>query len=262
MTDRLPKLVALDLDGTLLTSRGTLSARNHRALTALAELGVKIVICTGRPPRLAHALVSQLPANTQLIAHHGAVLVSDRIIYRHHLSCTLTHEVIATLTGAFSDIMTGLEASHGHYVDARLAAYRSARGLPHGVIAAAPDLSDVIADYVIKVFFRHPEYSAAQLAQKLADYPVYATWSSAGLLEVMASQVNKREALAFLTAQFGIDASEVIAFGDAHNDREMLAWAGLGVAMANAADEVKTAADLVTSSNDDDGVAAVLERWL
>lgn len=166
------------------------------------------------------------------------------------------------MTRAFSDTMVGLEASHGHYVDAHLAAYRSARGLPHGAVAASSDMSDVIADYVIKVFFHHPDFTAQDLAQALTDTPVYATWSSAGLLEVLAQAVNKREALEYLTLQLGIDPTEVAAFGDARNDLEMLSWAGLGVAMANAADEVKVAANLITASNDDDGVAQVIEGWL
>lgn len=262
MTECLPKLVALDLDGTLLTNQGTLSARNRAALDKLASLGVKLVVCTGRPPRLVNDLLSHLPAGTQLITFNGAALVSDRVQYRHHLPCELVHDVIRTVTRAFSDIMVGLEASHGHYVDSHLAAYRSARGLPHGAVAASADMADVIADYVIKVFFRHPELTAQHLAQALTDTPVYATWSSAGLLEVLAHAVNKREALEFLTLQLGIDPAEVAAFGDARNDLEMLSWAGLGVAMANATEDVKAAAKLITASNDDDGVAQVIEGWL
>lgn len=87
MTECLPKLVALDLDGTLLTNQGTLSARNRAALDKLANLGVKLVVCTGRPPRLVNDLLSYLPGGTELITYNGAALVSDRVQYRHHLPC-------------------------------------------------------------------------------------------------------------------------------------------------------------------------------
>ncbi len=83
-----------------------------------------------------------------------------------------------------------------------------------------------------------------------------------GLLEVIAKGVNKCAALARVAEGLGVSAPQVAAFGDEHNDKEMLAWAGLGVAMGNASAPAREAADFVTSSNDDDGVARVLETWL
>ena len=82
------------------------------------------------------------------------------------------------------------------------------------------------------------------------------------MLEVSAEGVTKANALKWLCAEWAIPAERVAAFGDQNNDKEMLEWAGLGVAMGNAVPEAKEAADLVTTSNDEDGVALVLERWL
>lgn len=258
-----PKLIAFDLDGTLLASDGSLSPRTKAALAELARQGVRLAVCTGRPPRLAAAVMAELPAGTPLIAYNGAALLWDtELRYRHTLPCPLARAAIAAVQGRFPEVMIGLEASHGHYVNARLAAYRRARALPYGMVAQADDLSDVLAEHVLKLLFRHPDKPAPALADALAELPVYATWSSSALLEVMAPAANKAEALAALAAELGIAPAEVAAFGDAPNDREMLAWAGLGVAMGNAVPELKALADIVTGSNDDEGVAAVLEGWL
>ena len=108
--------------------------------------------------------------------------------------------------------------------------------------------------------------SSAELYEKLAPVidPEVATatysWEG-GLVEVSAPGVSKRSALEWIAEDIGVDASEVVAFGDMPNDVEMLRWAGLGVAMGNAEDGVKSVADEVTADNNSDGVAQVLERW-
>ena len=262
-----PKLVALDLDGTLLTSQGTVTERTACALRRLRARGVRVVLCTGRPPRHTELLAAELGLSELVIAYNGAAVLNfttGETTYRHQLPRELALKVIHALRTQHPEVMLGLETHHGWYLDTALFELRrpflEARGLAfpdaHGKVETfAPDA-------VIKVLVRHPTLSAVELAQALGDLPVYATWSSRGLLEVMAERTNKQETLAYLCKEFGIAPAEVAAFGDQNNDKEMLAWAGFGVAMANAADEAKAAADFVTGSNDKDGVATVLERWL
>lgn len=270
-----PKLIALDLDGTLLTSQGEVSERSAVAIRALKERGVRIVLCTGRPPRHVQALAETLGLADLVLAFNGAAVVNfatGELEYRHSLERDLALEAVARLRGCHPEVLAGLETQDGWYWDSALLEQRreelEAHGLPfptgHG------DVCDFLRDAVgegagdgaVKLLFRHPALSSATLAEALRGLPLYATWTSDGLLEVMAQAVNKREAVEHLCKKFGLQAADVAAFGDAHNDKEMLAWAGLGVAVGNAAPEAKLAADFVTGSNDEDGVAAVLEGWL
>lgn len=263
----IPKLIALDLDGTLLNSQGKVSVRTVRALEALKSMGARVVICTGRPPRHIETLAKELELTQLVIAYNGAVIVdfdSGKLSYRHQLERTLALEVIERVRLTHPGTMTGIETHHGWYLDQKLYELRlpllQARNLtpPDGY----GDASSFVQDTVIKVLFRHPHLTSSQMAQALEGLPVYATWSSPSLLEVMAEHVNKQEALAYLCDKFSLSSAEVATFGDQNNDKEMLAWAGCGVAVGNASDEAKMAADLVTSTNDEDGVAEVLERWI
>jgi len=123
--------------------------------------------------------------------------------------------------------------------------------------------SALLAEPITKLVLQHPDLPQADLHRlvgELGDGQIEACYSGAGLVEIAAAGVTKGAALAELCAELGIDRSEVIAFGDMLNDISMLAWAGRGVAVANAHAEVIAVADEVTASNDDDGVALVLER--
>jgi HAD superfamily hydrolase (TIGR01484 family) len=118
---------------------------------------------------------------------------------------------------------------------------------------------------VVKLLARHEELGSDELlAAARAAVGAGATLthsSNDGLLEISAADVSKASGLASLAAELGVPAAETVAFGDMPNDLPMLAWAGHGVAVANAHPEVLAAADEVTASNDDDGVAEVLARW-
>ena len=266
-----PKLIALDLDGTLLNSQGEVSERSVAAIRGLKAQGVRVVLCTGRPPRYVRTLAEKLELADLVLAFNGAVVVNfatDEFEYRHGLDRDLARQAVARLRACHPEVMAGLETRRGWYWDSALLELRraglEARGLPfptgHGDVCDF--LGEDASDGAVKLLFRHPDLSAPTLAEALHGLPLYATWTSEKLLEVMARSVNKREALEHLCEKFGLDAADVAAFGDQNNDREMLAWAGYGVAVANAAPEAKLAADFVTGSNDADGVAAVLEGWL
>ncbi|HEY6932878.1 MAG TPA: HAD-IIB family hydrolase, partial [Marmoricola sp.] len=129
----------------------------------------------------------------------------------------------------------------------------------------AHPLADVLAQPSIKLVARHAELDNAALLDSIRALGLdgfEATHSGAPFVEVLPRGVSKAWGLARLCEHLGLDPAEVVAFGDAPNDAEMLAWAGCGVAVANAAPESRAAADEVTASNDEDGVAMVLERLL
>ena len=262
----LPRLIAIDLDGTLLTSDKRVSERSTAAIAAVRAAGSEVLICTGRPPRgvIAYAEALSLP---RAIVYNGAsTLDLERGDAEHHhqLDEGTALTALARLKGAHPELLAGMETAYGWFLEPETYRRRrptlDAAGLPH------PDgvgsLEDFVRGPVIKLFFRHPEIAAAELAERVADLPVYRTWSGEALLEVMHPSVNKRDALERVAAELGIDRADVAAFGDERNDREMLAWAGCGVAPATATAEILAVADRVCPGNDDDGVARTLEGWL
>lgn len=261
-----PKLVALDLDGTTLRSDYTISPRTKRAIDALQARGVRVILCTGRPARTAKPYAERLGLTEVVILYNGGMVYNydaGRALACFEFSGNLARETILTLRRSYPGVMCGVETSQGWFVDEARYNVVMASDVPYDT---APDgVGDTLAflaERVIKLLVWHPEKSVATLANCVAHLPVNRTWSVPGLLEVVGQNVNKRETLKRVATDLGVAQHEVAAFGDQHNDHEMLAWAGYGVAMGNARPEVQQFADCVTLSNDDDGVAAVLEQWV
>lgn len=262
----LPRLIALDLDGTLLTGDKRIGERSARAIRAVRDRGCEVVLCTGRPPRgvRAYAEALELPV---AIVYNGASIVdfaSGAAHNLHQLDRDTALTVLARMRRAHPGVLSGMETAYGWYLEE--ASFRRRRAVLDSEGLPPPDgvgpLEDFLRGTAIKLFFRHEQAGVEALSATVADLEVYRTWSGAALLEVMHPAVNKRVALERFALERGLARSEVAAFGDQHNDREMLAWAGCGVAMANAAPEARAAADRIAASNDDEGVAEVLEDWL
>ena len=261
--DSRPDLVALDLDGTLLDSERQLGERTATAVRALAALGTHVVLATGRPPRLTSRYVHELGLEYAL-TYNGASTyrASTRTLEHHHqLERDLALDILRHLRAHVPDILIGLETHHGWYLDPLLDERRRQNPMfrpPDGV----GEVEGFVKDAVIKVFARHPERDARSMAAAVEDLDVYATWTHPALLEVMHPAVNKRAALARLAKALGVPRARTAAFGDGHNDVQVLAWAGHGVAMAGGCIEARAAADEIAPGHDVEGVAVVLERWL
>jgi Cof subfamily protein (haloacid dehalogenase superfamily) len=259
------KLIAFDLDGTLLTSDKRITARSERAIKALAELGVVMIPCTGRPPRNTKAYTEQLSLRSAFVFNGAGIYdsLNDTTTYRHCITKETALRIIQQMRGAVPGVIAGIETSHGWYLDIGYYEWRKTQPyLPQLEPTGIGDISDFVSDTTVKIYFRKPGFTARAMSLALTGIDTYFTWSSSELLEVMAHGVNKREALTYICTELGISWQEVIAFGDEHNDQGMLLWAGLGVAMANAKTEAEEAADYTTKSNDEDGVAVVLEAVL
>lgn len=260
--------MALDLDGTLLTSAKCVTERARRAIARLTAAGVRVVIATGRPPRSAMPFARALDAGTPTVVFNGAAVVSDTSATAHvRVLNTLDPEVVLAAVARLRDRVPGadlaLESAAGWFVERwEPAAAGSSLRLDAAEPTAIGPIERFVDDGAIKLLARHPDLDAEHMAAAVAGLEVSATWSAPRLLEVLHPAADKRAALAALCREYGISADQVAAFGDQHNDRGMLAWAGLGVAMANADARAIAAADVVTASNDEDGVAMVLEAWL
>ena len=261
-----PGLIALDLDGTLLDGDEQVTPRASAAIGALTEAGTVVALATGRPARMTTAFVHELGLEYAIVYNGaGRYEASSRSVHVHHaLDREHALGVVRRLRARLPGIRLGLETAHGWYLDEALEARRRAH--PRLASMTPPDgvgdVASFVRDAVIKVFARHPEQGADEMAQVIADLDVYATWTRLEMLEIMHAQVNKRHAVEALATSLGIARTQVAAFGDQHNDLEVLAWAGYGVAPANASEAARAAADEITASHEEDGVARVLERWL
>jgi Cof subfamily protein (haloacid dehalogenase superfamily) len=259
-----PAVVATDLDGTVVRTDGTISARTRDALTAAEQAGAMVVIVTGRPPRWMHGIADATGHHGLAICANGALvydLHTEQVIESHPLSAVVAVALTAALRASIPGVAFAVETvseKFGHEPD-----YRP-RWKVDGATVAGMDL--LSAEPLAKLLVRHEAMGSDELlAQARAvvgeDMATLTHSSRDGLLEISAAGVSKATTLAAICAERGRGASDVVAFGDMPNDLQMLAWAGHSVAVANAHPEVLAMVDEVTASNDDDGVARVLERW-
>ena len=257
-----PRLVATDLDGTLLHTDGTVTDRTRAVLTALDDLGVPVVFTTGRPIRWMETLWADVGGHGLAICSNGGIVYD---VAAHEVARALTIDVdtlVAVgrlLRQAIPGTTFALEKTTGF---AREEAFmprlnvNATRDIPLG------DLESIADETVVKLLARHEDIAPETFwdrAEEVIGHLVTTTWSSVGtLVEMSAVGVTKATTLATLAAEMGISADQVIAFGDMPNDLPLLAWAGTSYAMANAHPDVLALADHVAPRNDEDGVAAVL----
>lgn len=266
-----PRLVASDVDGTLLDVDELPSPRTRAVVARVLAAGIPFVLVTGRPPRWVPRVAEHFPGVDLAVCANGAVrydISEDRV----HSAVTLGPEALLELetacARALPDAWLGVERVGTRAFEDEFTQFLCEDGYRH--VWANPDHTSVpraalFTRPAIKLLVRDPRLSSdamlAVLAPLVGD-TIDLTFSSPhGLVEAAVRGVTKATGLAEIAAQAGIQASEVIAFGDMPNDLEMLRWAGHGVAMGNAHPDVRAVADEVTATNRDDGVALVLERW-
>ncbi|WP_188542701.1 HAD family hydrolase [Rhodococcoides trifolii] len=266
-----PRLVASDVDGTLLNHHERLSDRTKAAVHAVIDGGATFVLATGRPPRWISPVVEQLGYAPMSVCANGAVIYdasTDRILS----AITLGIDVLGELAEVAESVLQGCglaaervgESAH----DAATPQFVSSPGYQHAWLN--PDNTEmsaleVLAAPAVKLLIRCPQMSSGDMADKLAPHVhgnADITFSTDnGLIELSAPGVTKASGLKIVADRLGVDAADIVAFGDMPNDVPMLAYVGRGVAMANAHPDAIAVADEVTASNAEDGVAKVLERW-
>ncbi len=258
------RLVATDLDGTLLRGDGTVSERTRRCLERVREAGVTLVLVTARPPRTLRRMADDLGLTGLAVCCNGAIIYNlerDEIVDHSPLRSEVAADIVAALRDAAPGVRFALELGARWGWEPGYAELNPAVRQPGGLEGDAVDLCAM--GPVTKLIARHGVLSTESLlevARGLVGDAAHATHSGAPFVEISAAGVHKALALRSLCGRLGVGASEVVAFGDMPNDLPMLEWAELGVAVANAHPEVLAAADEVTPSNEEDGVAVALDR--
>ena len=269
------RLIAFDLDGTLLRSDKSISPRTMHALHAAQERGVLLVPATGRLYRsLPEALLDEQLSRYFILVNGAQVYDSlkSRTLLREELTPALAMQMLQFLEtrnvvrGVYIDGLGHMSLSDYEEID-DVAATPATSALLRRSYCPTDDLEQFTASahsvQKIIAFFHDPSEKQPVLCEIAANFPGYAVSSSLGNnIEINAKYATKGNALRFLCRQLGIYPAQCMAFGDGTNDYSMLRAAGLGVAMGNASEEVQSCADEVTQTNDEDGVAQTIERVL
>lgn len=269
------RLVAFDLDGTLLRSDKSISPRTMQALLRAKEKGVLLVPATGRLYRSLPEALRNSDLMRYLILINGAQVydsVQNRTLLQEELTPELALQMMRFLKtrnvvrGVYINGLGHMSREDYEEIDAVAATPGTAALMRHSYQPDG-DLDTLTAqsDSIQKIiaFFRNPEDKQPVIREILARFPGYAVSSSLGNnIEINAKNATKGNALRFLCRALGLSPAYCMAFGDGTNDYSMLRAAGFGVAMGNASQEVQSCADAVTQTNDEDGVARMMERVL
>lgn len=259
------RLIATDLDGTLLRDDRTLSPRTQATLARAVEAGTRLVLVTARPPRFVQALAQTLGVAGLAICCNGAIVYdihADELLEHTPLAAADATALVLAMREAAPGITFATEAGRTFGAEP---AYLALGALTQPQGEQIADGLTLCAQPVSKLIARHPSWPAHSLyplAEPLARDRAEVTFSSPRFLEFSALGVDKAATLARLCRRLGVTPAEVVAFGDMPNDAAMLRWAGYGAAVANAHPEALAAARLITESNMDDGVALAIERLL
>lgn len=269
------KLIALDLDGTLLNSKKIITERTLRTLKLCAEKGIFIVPATGRTEEGIPEQLKKLPGVRYAVTTNGAVicdLQKKEVISRQGITWEIVLELIELLKERpvmYDAYIMGRGKSEKRFLE-HLEDYNIKPEICSLIRATRDEVPD-LQEYIKKercmvdkmnIMFRNKNDKALLRTELEKESRVLVTSSMPGNLEINAAGVTKGGGLALLRAYLGLKREETLAFGDGENDLPMILEAGIGVAMENAALFLKESADKIAASNDEDGVAVMLEEVL
>lgn len=260
--DQMIQLIASDLDGTLLNDQGKLSPRTVAAVKAAVAAGFQMVLASGRPPRTMQPIADQLGLRNIGVASNGAILydfASQQVIDNRHVPRETLRNIILRLKEREPSVCFATE--HGHHVGTEPHFPRPDTWVS-GIAPKIGDIDTLCAEDVIKLAVHHPDHAVEQLAElvrAVAGNELSVTFSGMHFVEVAAAGVSKALGLADVCKRLGVAPEHVVAFGDMPNDLAMLSFVGRGVAVGNAHPDVMAEGYETTASNDEDGVARVIE---
>jgi Cof subfamily protein (haloacid dehalogenase superfamily) len=262
------KMLVLDLDDTLLRDDHSISDRNKSLLAEAQNKGVKVVLASGRPTQamMQYAEELQLASfDSYLISFNGAVVTSlknNEILFQKDLTRDEIHSLydfsIANNTHIITYSNKGIVSeTDSEYIDVEI----NLTGIPHHKVRSFK--TEITGSAVKCILLEEPSY-LKQMEKKLKAERPYLSVSRSKpfFLEVMPHGIDKAASIDFLARRLDIKQSEVIAVGNAGNDLTMVQYAGLGVWVDNVTPELRHEADVIVASNNDDGVAEVVERFI
>ncbi|MFG2718735.1 HAD family hydrolase [Streptomyces sp. NPDC048416] len=260
------KLIATDLDGTLLRSDGSVSQRTRDALAAATARGAAHIVVTGRAVPWTRHILDDLGYDGLAVCGQGAQVYhagEQRLL----TSVTLDRQLAGlALSKVEAEIGPLALAASRDGIDGEVLVGPGYQ-VKEGLLRARPfdDVAEMWAAPLNKVYIQHPGYdddALAQITRQVVGSLVGVVMAGAGVVELLPLGLSKATGLSLAARRLGRKSADTIAFGDMPNDIPMFGWAEHGVAMANAHDELKAVAHEITASNNDDGIAVVLEQLL
>lgn len=274
------KAIILDIDGTLYTSEKKISPRTLNALLKAQDKGVKLILASGRPARGMFDIAKELKMNEHdglLVSYNGAAVIdcqTNELLFNQAMTVDEAKAVLNHLENF--DVMPMIAKGEYMYVnnvynnnihykdqDINIIQYESRGG--KYLLCEKEHLADFVDFELNKILIAgDPDYLAKNFEAIRRPFvgKLSSMFTAAFYYEFTANGIDKGNALRKVLTPMGIDAQDCIAFGDGQNDMSIIEFAGLGVAMENAVDELKNAAQEITASNDNDGIALVVERYL
>jgi Cof subfamily protein (haloacid dehalogenase superfamily) len=263
------KLIALDMDGTLLRNDKTISKETHRSIQKARAKGVRVVLTTGRPIDGVKRYLKELNLVNEddyAITYNGSLIQNSKT--REIVSKTLmTLDDINYLYKLSQELKVNIHALTDHScITPKVSKYTQVEADINEIPIDIVDFSNIDkSTSIVKIMFvDEPDFLSEVVAKLPSEiYEKYTVVRSAPyFLEFLDKNVNKGAGVALLAEKLDIKPEEVICVGDAGNDLHMIKFAGLGVAMGNAFPEVKEIADYITLTNDENGVAHVINKFV
>ncbi|HYF91032.1 MAG TPA: Cof-type HAD-IIB family hydrolase [Symbiobacteriaceae bacterium] len=261
------RLIATDIDGTLLNESHEVTPRTRQAVAELQRRGVTLVLTTARPPRAIRHIYDDLGLNGPVIAYNGALVYDpahDRPLLHHPIHQEAALAIVAAIRAAAPELNLGLELMdewHVDRVDEHLQWILDTNRVAAPIFGDVARAIETTRRKVSKIYFLAPAHVRRAVEERLPP-GVSVTSSGMDFVEIHAAGVDKGAALRALGAILGIPREATLALGDGENDIPLLQAAGLSVAMGNAAETVRRAAGAVTEPNTAEGWARAIERYV
>lgn len=261
------KLVVIDLDNTLLNEEHKISEKNKEMVQKVRSKGIEVIIATGRMYISAKPYLKALSLDNSTIVYNGAMVKdveTDKTIYHKPIDKKHAKEIITDIKK--EGLHINLYQDDKLYVDQDneyTKRYEEVSGIQAVQVEDLTEL-DIIDPTKLLIIEDDPElhvYYQKYLDEKYGDI-IDVTESKSYFIEIGAKGVNKGKTLQKLISEKDIERNEIIAIGDSYNDLEMLSYAGTGIAMKNAPEEIKKKADMIAPHNEEDGVAVILDKLI
>ncbi len=251
--------IVIDLDGTLLNSKKQVSERNKKAILKAHWSGISIIFATARAPRSVKVFLPQeLQEIASFVYYNGAFILDETMNYRQHypIESSITNKIIEYLADCSTDLCLSIESEDKWYSNKTIDYSAAMNAVVNPIIVSLAELTQIKASKIL--ITQYPYYTEFQ---KQFAHEVNSVCTDAGaLIQIMAKNVSKERAVYNLCARKKIPMDKVMAFGDDWNDLGLFNACGYPIAMGNAISELKNIAFFITLTNNEDGVAEVIER--
>ena len=264
------KLVFSDIDGTLLNSNHKISKGTMESVWKLKQKGIPFVLVSARMPSGIHRLQEELKINDPIICFSGAIVFgavqtdgTRQVLHNKSLDPSHVNEIYSLVSEQFPKVSFSSYNEANWYVssitDEWVIQEQAITGTPPQVFNFVDDIHPLFNKIMCMGSPQEIDSLQEELKKQHPEIMIYK--SKPTYLEIMAQHVQKSSAINLLMQYYNAKKEEIIAVGDNYNDMDMLQFAGLGVAMGNSPDDVKAAADIITLSNDQDGLKEVIEKY-